>query len=727
MKVEVIKKGWVYKKSILWKSRYSTIVDLEGSYFMNLFPDRMDGNPSVIIPLNENIEIEILSPTNNLLERIYPFKLKAQSHTHLIATKSLQEREEFVAAIRNISNKKEKNAASVLANRDSAARLSDVKLPEPAENTDNMDFYVNQFLKDSQINLKIDWDGKYQELRTRFLNELSCESLTDLHQLKFKFRLALEHFGKLLIDRMFNSPIPKNAQNGWLVGQLFFYLACEYLKQPDELISKAHQRINSELSSTGLFSSTNTSICSALMGSVEYKGFKIVGYATLPFKEAKAIHNKTHSDNEFTNLFNLAMAELHLKPLDSSGNSDYLDLEGFTSKSEFYVVNLNSILPSMVYKNAVHVARPEFVLKQRDLSNKSESFISRQLLDTIIPEFVSLLDTLVIKPLDGEHMGDLMHEHGINICFLGQIAKKSRIPFIRDLCCIEMISRAFKVILNDEVRKKIITFYNMGASSIDLEINKIVVGLFNKLAIHSKESLKFWKDVLNPLVSFKYDYDITENDATSIPRCSLFFSAQVKTGATFKGHSFMSVLENQLLTSHDFDSFYPMSQLSREYFQHYEHFDGEHVPHHSTIKFLKKSNRLARDFIVKAENELRLERPSKALKLTNLSISLAQETSSTWAIAKALHELVELLCGEGGGNVASLIESCLQIIEYHVGYASPATIKILDILSECVVVENSDFVLVESLQTQKLDLIKKFIGPSILTSEQYTHVTSFLI
>ena len=720
MNVQVIKKGWVYKKSILWKSKYSTIVDLEGSYFMNLFSDRMDGNPSVIIPLNDKVQVDVLNHTNNMLEKIYPFKLTCQAQTYLLATKSLKEREEFVIAIRNITNTNaNKHATSVLVNRDSAARLSDVKLNEPVE---NIEYFMNQFYQSSKIDVREPWDQEYQVARSHFLNEMSNESLTSLHQLKFKFRLSLEHFGKLLIDRLFNNPIPKNSENGWLLGQLFFYLAVDYQNSDPQNVNKSHQRINVELSSTGLFSSTSTAINSALMGSVEYKGFKIVGYAILPLN--KNIHSQTNYDDVFVNTFNNALEELHLKPL-AKPAEDYPDLEAFDAANNKspYVVNLNCILPKLKHNTHTYTARPEFLLKSTQKGD-----LNRQLLDTHLPEFVSLLDTLILKPLDGQHLSDLMHNYGINVCFLGQIANKTRIPFIRDLCCIEMTSRAFKCLLNEKIRKQIIQYYSMGASSVDEEISKSVVNFMNLLVIHSKESLKFWRDTLLPLVLVKYNFEVTENDIMSLPRTSLFFSVQCKTGAIFQAHAFMSVLENQVLVVPDFKEFQPMSQLSREYFEiliNNFHFTSEHIPNHSTVKFLKKSNRLARDYIIKAENELRLERPGLAIKFINLALALSQETSSTWAIATALHSLCNLLIKDTltvTTPVPSLVASCLQIIECHVGYASPATVKILDILSECCIVSNHDFLLAEQLQSQKLELIKKFIGPSMLTSEQLTRV-----
>ena len=362
MEVHVIKKGWVYRKSILWKARYSTIVDLEGSYFMNLFSDRMDGNPSVIIPLSESAEIEVLSQTNNLLEKIYPFKVTSQSQTHLLATKSFKEREEFVAAIRNIAGGRDKVAASILVNRDSAARLSDMKLSDSIP--DNIECFTNQFYQESQIDANDNWDHEYQSLRTNFLTMRNSESLTALHQLKFKFRLSLEHFGKLLIDRLFNNPIPKNAENGWLFGQLFFYLAADYQNQKDDLVSKSHSQINLELSSTGLFSSTTTHLRSALMGSVEYKGFRVVGYANLPLKNAQIIHNASNSDHIFISKLNKTLSDVHLKPL-VKNVQEYPDLEAYDANQNLYVVNLNCILPNMMYNNNIYSARPEFILKMQ--------------------------------------------------------------------------------------------------------------------------------------------------------------------------------------------------------------------------------------------------------------------------------------------------------------------------------------------------------------------------
>ncbi|KAK8914116.1 Clustered mitochondria protein [Platanthera zijinensis] len=76
------------------------------------------------------------------------------------------------------------------------------------------------------------------------------------------------------------------------------------------------------------------------------------------------------------------------------------------------------------------------------------------LVDTVIPKFVEDLCSLEVSPMDGQTLTDALHTHGINVRYLGKVAKMTKqLPHIWDLCTTEIIVRSIKHILKDELRE----------------------------------------------------------------------------------------------------------------------------------------------------------------------------------------------------------------------------------------------------------------------------------
>lgn len=67
--------------------------------------------------------------------------------------------------------------------------------------------------------------------------------------------------------------------------------------------------------------------------------------------------------------------------------------------------------------------------------------------NTIIPNLVNLLDSLIIMPIDSESLELTFHSQGVNMRYLGLVTSLSIVPHVRDLCITEMIARTLKTIL----------------------------------------------------------------------------------------------------------------------------------------------------------------------------------------------------------------------------------------------------------------------------------------
>lgn len=75
------------------------------------------------------------------------------------------------------------------------------------------------------------------------------------------------------------------------------------------------------------------------------------------------------------------------------------------------------------------------------------------LLETVLPKFVQDLSSLEVSPMDGQTLTEALHAHGINMRYLGHVAKLSKhLPHIWDLCVVEMVTRTAKHVLKGILR-----------------------------------------------------------------------------------------------------------------------------------------------------------------------------------------------------------------------------------------------------------------------------------
>jgi protein TIF31 len=81
--------------------------------------------------------------------------------------------------------------------------------------------------------------------------------------------------------------------------------------------------------------------------------------------------------------------------------------------------------------------------------------LSKYLVETVIPDFIKDLKALTICPVDGQSLTQIMHDRGINMRYLGKIAtlaQAEKITFVEELAVQEMIVRASKHLLAEQMR-----------------------------------------------------------------------------------------------------------------------------------------------------------------------------------------------------------------------------------------------------------------------------------
>jgi protein TIF31 len=68
--------------------------------------------------------------------------------------------------------------------------------------------------------------------------------------------------------------------------------------------------------------------------------------------------------------------------------------------------------------------------------------------DVALPKLIADFASLELSPVDGRTLTDFMHTRGLNMNQLGDLAKKAEeLPHIKEMCVMEMETRALKRIL----------------------------------------------------------------------------------------------------------------------------------------------------------------------------------------------------------------------------------------------------------------------------------------
>lgn len=99
-----------------------------------------------------------------------------------------------------------------------------------------------------------------------------------------------------------------------------------------------------------------------------------------------------------------------------------------------------------------------------------------------------MLDEATFFIIDSPSIEDIMHEYGINIRYLGQVAHLFSLPYNRKIFEVEMIARVLKRV-----------FYTT-IEGLNENVKDLFTDFLNILFIHGKEGEKFYRDVVYPHV-----------------------------------------------------------------------------------------------------------------------------------------------------------------------------------------------------------------------------------
>ena len=74
-----------------------------------------------------------------------------------------------------------------------------------------------------------------------------------------------------------------------------------------------------------------------------------------------------------------------------------------------------------------------------------------------IPQLVDLLDSLIIIPIDSAALEEAFHIQGVNMRYLGEVAQRSKLKHVKDVCITEMLARTLKRIFNSALSSLILS------------------------------------------------------------------------------------------------------------------------------------------------------------------------------------------------------------------------------------------------------------------------------
>ena len=104
-------------------------------------------------------------------------------------------------------------------------------------------------------------------------------------------------------------------------------------------------------------------------------------------------------------------------------------------------------------KHALLLHLPQSELQQHE---EQAQRIASFLTSSVIPEFVAAAASLELVPADGEDLTRLLHDSGINMRYLGALCRESErkaVPYLQRLCVQEMVVRAVKAVVREEMRE----------------------------------------------------------------------------------------------------------------------------------------------------------------------------------------------------------------------------------------------------------------------------------
>ena len=235
--------------------------------------------------------------------------------------------------------------------------------------------------------------------------------------------------------------------------------------------------------------------------------------------------NSQTKSEEFEHFFLENVADIFPLQIDSHEKGKIIDQNRFRPE---FIGNYAKSLSSDVFLNVFNDSEGEKL--DFEAFQASEALINKRILKLVI----DIRDLKENCPINSENLRDSMHKYGINMRFLGEIARKSHkiLGFLEKMALREMVARTIKEIFRNRISELIekyakskslfeesslinqsslensISFEQSQCLDYELEglLKEETVNLFNLVFGKGRENEAFWKEIIRKKLMKKYDY-----------------------------------------------------------------------------------------------------------------------------------------------------------------------------------------------------------------------------
>lgn len=499
------------KKGLFWNERWVVLTSTKDLFVKN---DQNDAVVKQIVPL-EYASVSIMPRRG----RKFPFKVTtALGSIFIFATEEQLDCERWVEEIQmqtRANNKLRPLKGQSMSDQNNESLENPSECPEPV--------HEEIFRKG--------WNDLFQEaleIEETDLDKSISKGLR-VNGVVHKFAEKCSRQVRIIVDErnlLFSEKSIQPIENCEILEEQTFVSDGIVFRFASEDDSKSSRKgISNELQ--GLRAYLNASqgdISTTLCCSVDYLGFRVFAFALLPigYDSSSMMYGLSSDENEWIacdesaeQVVSAVSQQIGLKGHQVCGRLIYCSStvklhEG--DDGRMYLTDASRALPIDVAfqkrADCLSQFRLEFLHHvessisadaykegfSSDIDDVEASEGSRLLLSRV-SEFAVALDNLEFLPLVPSELTSLMHDFGLNLRYLGIITTECRLPHVRELAIISMISRVCKTLLNERLRKQ-----------TDVSVEEVLYLFFDLIFGESLQSKDFWDNQLFPRLTEKFQY-----------------------------------------------------------------------------------------------------------------------------------------------------------------------------------------------------------------------------
>ena len=458
-------------------------------------------------------------------------------------------------------------------------------------------------------------------------------------------------------------------------------------------------------------------IATSLVCCVEYRGVSFIACPLLPLDE----QTRRYDDDDVNGLRNA------INRYSKTDGIEFHKVDGL-----IYCVNLQNVLVvDDQWKDQFARFRPELIFGAEGDATRANL---KQRLDNVISQFCRKCDALELTPVDSRGLTAQLHKHGINVRYLGRVCNETKVPYLKDLAKIDMVSRALKSIMRDKICRTVERYRSIEATNVDHDLKHVVLKMVNHVLC---EPVKIFHQ-LSELVKVKFNYDLVLGDLKTLHKPALLHAIKYQCG--LKLHLAKQSL-NLPLEKHQIDRFeckttVPQPPASDDH----------------TLMKMKKDDTLeklgysmARHFNYLGADKLARNEVT-AMKLANLAKSLNEidpesmiDNSKFYCnlacrFAPIFHPVAGLVHGywmevcdvKTQGEIFDIFDKAYRELEFHLGPDHPIIMTLYD---KTVLKLSSIGMEAEAMEilSKSMLMASKILGPSHPTTSGYKTKCGYML